>query len=76
MPMVRVKSYLSQQFLQMIKVTQPEVLKVQQQLKLIRPRQLLQTIVLILLPPLVVHSITNTGIVQILDLMLLLRLLV
>ena len=76
MPMVRVKSYLSQQFLQMIKATQPEVLKVQQQLKLIRPRQLLQTIVLILLPPLVVHSITNTGIVQILDLMLLLRLLV
>ena len=76
MPMVRVKSYLSQQFLQMIKVTQPEVLKVQQQLKLIRPRQLLQTIVLILMPPLVVHSITNTGIVQILDLMLLLRSLV
>ena len=76
MPMVRVKSYLSQQFLQMIKVTQPEVLKVQQQLKLIRPRQLLQTIVLILLPLLEVHLITNTGIVQILDLMLLLRLLV
>ena len=76
MPMVRVKSYLSQQFLQMIKVTQPEVLKVQQQLKLIKPRQLLQTIVLIRLPLLVVHLITNTGIVQILDLMLLLRLLV